>query len=95
MGKNVVIVEVDVYCEVMSLPPVYRAWLDLELFTERTWRFTDHQYLEEVWQVRAHPGRYKLRYELIGPGRLRAENWRVIHGSAGITEQGELVIHDA
>ena len=94
MAKNCVIVQCDVFCEVFGLAPVYRAWLDDELFAERTWRFPQDQYLEEIWQIRAKPGRYQLRYELIGTGILKTLNWQVLSGPAGITEQGQLVIHD-
>ena len=94
MAKTAVIIQCDVHCEVYGLPPTYRAWLDDELFAERTWRWPEGQHLEEIWQIRARPGRYQLRYELIGPGILKANNWQVLSGPAGITEQGQLVIHD-
>ena len=74
---------------------MYRAWLEDELFTERTWRLDAHQYLQEQWQIRCRPGRYRIRYELIGTGTISASNWQVLHGPAGITDDGRLVIHDA
>ena len=95
MSKKAVLVQADIECDVLGPAPTYRAWLDQELFTERVWRFESHQGLEEVWQIRARPGRYRLHYELIGPGRLRVQRWQVLQGAAGITDQGELVIHDA
>lgn len=95
MSKKAVIVQADLDCAVSGPAPMYRAWLDQELFTERTWQFESHQGLEEIWQIKAHPGRYRLRYELIGPGRLTVHRWQVLQGSAGITTQGELVIHTA
>lgn len=95
MSQKSVIVQADIECQVQGPAPAYRAWLDQELFTERTWRFDSHQSLEEIWQIKSRPGRYRLRYELIGHGRLSVRNWQVLQGSAGITDQGELVIHDA
>ena len=95
MSKKAIIVQADLECDVLGPAPTYRAWLDQELFAERTWRFESHQGIEEIWQIRARPGRYRLRYELIGSGRLTVRHWQVMQGSAGITEQGELVIHDA
>ena len=95
MSKKAIIVQAHLQCEVTGPAPTYRAWLDQELFAERTWRFESDQDLEEIWQIRARPGRYKLRYELIGLGKLWVREWQVVQGSAGITERGELVIHDA
>lgn len=95
MSKGAVIIQVDLECSVSGPPPTYRAWLDHELFTERTWRLPPDQYLEETWQIKARPGRYRLRYELIGPGQLVVRHWQVLQGLAGITSQGELVIHNA
>jgi hypothetical protein len=95
MSKKAIIVQVDVSCDTQGPAPSYRAWLEDELFTERTWRFEAHQYLEETWQINARPGRYQLRYELIGNGRLTVSNWQVLKGCAGINKHGQLVIHDA
>lgn len=95
MSKRSIIVQADVECIVSGPAPYYRAWLDQELFTERTWRFEPHQSLEEIWQIKACPGRYKLRYELVGPGRITVTQWKVLQGSAGITPQGELVVHSS
>lgn len=95
MSKKAVIVRVDVECDTHGPAPIYRAWLDHELFAERVWRFPADQYLEETWQIRARPGRYQLRYELIGLGRLTVRNWQVMQGTAGIDAGGVLVIHDA
>ena len=94
MSKKAIIVKADVMCEFIGPAPQYRAWLDQELFAERTWRFDPSQYLEETWQIRAKPGRYQLRYELIGNGRLIVTEWKVLQGSAGVQPDGQLVIHD-
>lgn len=88
-------IQVDVDCTVAGPAPTYRAYLDDELFAERTWRFPPGQYLEETWQIRAQPGRYQLRYELIGHGSITATNWQVLRGAASIDASGRLVIHDA
>jgi hypothetical protein len=94
MSKKSVIVACDVHCTFQGPNPRYRAYCDRELFTERTWIWYD-QYLEEEWQMRHVPGRYQLRYELLGNGKIDVRNWRILRGSAGINDQGHLVIHDA
>lgn len=95
MSKHAVIVQVSVECDTVGPAPSYRAWLDNELFAERTWRFEPHQYLEETWQIQARPGRYQLRYELLGRGKLTTHSWSVVRGIASVDDQGRLVIHDA
>ena len=79
----------DVDCEWEGLGPTYRVYVNDELFAERTWLWTEH-YLEEVIVVRARPGHYPIRYELVKPeqGRLKVRNVRIG------TESDPAVIHD-
>lgn len=93
MAIRSVTVECDVYCDWQGPSPTYRAYLDNELFTERTWIWPD-QYLEETWQITSVPGQYQLNYQLLGHGRLTVNNWRVLQGSASITKHGVLTIHN-
>jgi hypothetical protein len=89
MTKQFVRVLADVDCEWEGLAPTYRLYLNDELFAERTWLWTEH-YLEEVIVVRARPGHYPIRYELVKPeqGRLKVRNVRIG------TESDPAVIHD-
>jgi hypothetical protein len=73
-------------------PPRYRAYVDDELFTERTWVWKN-VHLEEAFQIEAWPGKYNIRYEILGNNAtLRTENYRVEYGSATVNNAGELVI---
>ena len=56
----------DLYCDWEGLPPSYRVYVNDELFAERTYIWTD-QYLNEMLQISAPPGRYQVRVELIKP----------------------------
>ena len=71
----------DLDCDWEGLPPVYRIYVEDELFAERTWRWTDC-YLKEMLQIQASPGRYQVRVEPVGPNlaRFRASNHRVEYG---------------
>jgi hypothetical protein len=42
----------------------YRAYVNNELFTERTWIWTN-SYLEENFQIQAAPGVYPIRFETV------------------------------
>lgn len=93
MKKRFVKVQCDVYCTGWSDFPVYRAFVNDELFCERTWIWHD-QHLEESFQIEAKPGKYKIRYELL-PGTqaaIQQTNWQILHGSGFIDSSGNLEI---
>ena len=83
----------DVHCDWEGLSPTYRLYVNDELFTERTWTWTDN-YLEEMLQIEAEPGDYRLRWELVPPhlAKIHVKNLRVEHGKAQIVEQNILRI---
>ena len=66
MEKKFVRVLADVNCEWEGLSPIYRVYVNDELFAERIWTWTD-QYLEENLQIEAPVGDYLLRWELVPP----------------------------
>ena len=86
----------DVSCNWEGLQPVYRAYVNDELFAERTWIWDNDIYLEEQFQIEAEPGEYQIRYELTPPhlAQLTVSNMRVSYGSATV-ENNTLRIHDA
>ena len=81
MTKKFVRVQADVDCEWEGLAPIYRVYVNDELFAERTWLWTDY-YLEENIQINAEPGEYSLRWELVPPhlAQLQVTNVRVDYG---------------
>lgn len=85
----------DIDCEWEGLDPVYRLFVNDELFAERTWRWP-HAYLEENIQIEAEPGKYRLRWELVPPhlATLTVKNVRVEHGPANIKDGTLLRILD-
>jgi len=95
MNKKFVRVLADVHCDWEGLNPIYRVYVNDELFAERTWRWTD-SYLEEMLQIEAEPGKYTLRWELVPPhlAQLTVENIRVDHGPANIKNNELLRIYD-
>jgi hypothetical protein len=72
-------------CRWEGLPPAYRAYVNDELFTERTWYWTEN-FIEEIFQIQAHPGKYRIRFELIQPclAELSVLDMRVLYGPARI-----------
>lgn len=93
MSREYVQVLCDVQCDWEGLPPTYRVYVNDELFAERTWVWTD-EYLEELLQIEAEPGKYQIHYELVPPhlARLTVDNFRIEHGIARVKSSGLLRI---
>jgi hypothetical protein len=64
-------------------PPAYRVYVNDELFTERTWIWRGY-YLNEMLQIDAEPGQYRVRVEAVQPigGKFKTRNYQVDHGDA-------------
>ena len=88
MTQQFVRVLADVHCDcAVDQRPIYRLYVNDELFTERTWIW-ENVYLEEVIPILAEPGDYVIRYEL-EPGTtagLNIQNLRVAEGTATIQD---------
>ena len=95
MTKKFVRVLADVHCDWEGLNPIYRVYVNNELFAERTWRWTS-EYLEEMLQIEAEPGTYTLRWELVPPclAELTVQNVRVDFGPGNIKNNTLLRIQD-
>ena len=96
MAKAFITVICDVHCKWRKQPPQYRAYVNDELFTERTWIW-ENAYLEETFQIAARPGKYAVRYELLGETRaiLTVKNFRIEHGTAQVNQDGEIEIYES
>ena len=94
MARQFIRLLADVHCKWEGLSPVYRAYINHELFVERTWIWTDG-YLEECFQIEAEPGEYCVQYELVPPhlAALTVKNLRVDYGP-GIVNNNVLRIQD-
>jgi len=64
MAKEFVKVLMDIHCDWHDQAPGYRVFVNEELFSERTYIWTD-QYLTETLQIEAEPGLYHVRLEYL------------------------------
>lgn len=96
MNKEFVRVVATVDCKWEGLPPIYRVFVNDELFAERTWAWAD-SYIEELLQISAAPGKYHIHYELVPPhlAELTVQNLHVEQGNASVKGQSLLRIHHA
>lgn len=78
-------VTVDVHCSRNN--ERYRAFINGELFTERTWLWEDKK-IEETFQIEADAGEYILEYKLIGntDATITTSNPRITLGNAVIND---------
>ena len=97
MTKQYVRVVCNVACKWEGLSPIYRLYVNDELFTERTWTWQDDSYLREEIQIDAEPGEYAIRYELVPPylAELSVTRPTVDFGSGTVDEHGILRIENA
>ena len=94
MQTHFVRVECDVTAKVHGQPFRYRAYVNNELFAERTWIW-ENCYLEESFQIQAGPGVYPIRFEIVDVehGRIKVRNNRVITGPGRIIDyQGQTAV---
>lgn len=95
MPTECVTVEIDVDCEWFRNPPRYRCYVNDELFTERTWIWSD-MYLQEALIIQGAPGTYQVRYELIQADsdvRLHITNYKIQSGPGTVDQSGQVTIH--
>lgn len=86
--------EYEVHCDWTGVAPMYRLYVNNELFSERVFIWTN-RYLQEVVSIEAPPGDYVVRYELHGNGTLTAKNPRVTIGTAEFVDDNTLRIPNA
>ena len=96
MRTEFVLALTDVCCDWSGEPPRYRCYVNDELFTERTWIWTDN-YLQEQLQILAEPGEYQIRYELVDieNATLTTNNYRITHGPASVDSTGCITIQES
>ena len=83
----------DIDCQWEGIPPIYRVYFAGELFTERTWIWSD-QYLTEMLQIQAPPGLYDVIIESVGPlpVTFQLRNHRIEDGPARWLDHNRLEI---
>ena len=77
-------IKFDLHCKWDYTPPVYRIYVNNEMFNERTYIWSGTQYLTEVLQLEAAPGKYTIRIENLGKGQFKMRNLKCTVGNAQI-----------
>lgn len=84
MGKHYIRATCNVCCDWHENPPVYRCFVNNELFVERTYIWSGDYYLIENIQLQVNPGKYEVRFELVNSpdATIKVEDMRVVEGPA-------------
>jgi hypothetical protein len=95
MQNQTVIVTCDVDIRYTGEYPVYRLYVGNELFTERTWIWTD-EFLREKIVLEAPYGLYPIQYELLPhpDAVIKIKNATVTAGPGRFRKHLALEIHD-
>ncbi len=66
MRNKFVKINFDLHCDWKRVPPNYRVYVNHELFAERTYIWGGTQYIKEMLQLNAPPGKYTVRVDNLG-----------------------------
>ena len=88
MEEKFVRVLFDLKAERIMPDARYRIYVNDELMNERTWRWKPGDYLIELLQIKAQPGKYPVRIEKARSTKtvFKMENMRVELGDARIVD---------
>ena len=94
MEEKFVRVLFDMRAERITPDAKYRIFVNDELMNERTWRWEPGNYLIELLQIKAKPGKYPVRIEKAEPTKtaFKMENMRVELGDARIIDENTVEI---
>ena len=81
-----ILVQVDLHCKWERTPPMYRLYVNDELFSERNYIWQAGEYLRENLVLNAPAGEYKIRIETPSTSSFKLRNLRCTHGEAQIID---------
>lgn len=95
MKNQFVTVKLDLFSKWDKEPPVYRIYVNGELFTERTYIWRD-SYITEMLQISAPAGQYRIRVKGLdtNTAKVRVANRRIGVGTARWIDDKTLEIYD-
>lgn len=85
MDKEI-LVQIDLHCKWERTPPIYRLYVNDELFSERNYIWQAGEYIRENLVLNAPPGEYKIRIETSSDFNFKLRNLRCTHGNARVID---------
>ena len=86
----------DLLCNWDQTPPVYRVYVNDELFTERTYTWGVDQYINENLSIDSPPGQYVVRIENVGNNEctFKIRNLSVDLGHAHVVDSKTIEVYN-
>lgn len=81
-----VCMEIDVHCQWHKSPPMYRLYVNDEMFTERNYIWQAGEYLRENLLISAPPGEYSVTIETPHDATFKLRNLRCSHGNVQVID---------
>ena len=81
-----ILVQVDLHCKWERTPPMYRLYVNDELFSERNYIWQAGEYLRENLVLNAPSGNYKIRIVTPSNFNFKLRNLRCTHSEAQIID---------
>lgn len=96
MHTEFIKISVDIYADWAGDPPVYRLYVNDELFTERTYIWNTTQFIQEQLQIMAPVGTYKVRLENLSSHvkDFKFRNLLVTHGNARVIDSKTIEVYN-
>ena len=91
MEKQFVKMELDVFAKWQFKPPMYRVYVNDELFNERTYSWNHLEYITEILQIKAEPGEYSVKIENHG-GEFTVRSLRCSVGKVRVIDNNTFEI---
>ena len=78
--------QIDVHCKWNKIPPMYRLFVNDEMFTERTYVFQAGEYVRENLIIEAPSGNYEVKIETPSKESFKLRNLSCSYGDAQIID---------
>lgn len=92
LDKKDVAMQIDIHCQWYKSPPMYRLYVNNELFSERNYIWQAGEFLRENLVISAPPGQYTVRIETPSDFNFKLRNLRCTHGNAQIIDNETFTI---
>jgi len=79
-------VSFNLFCKWTNNPPSYRIYVNHEMFNERTYSYAGTQFLQEILQLHAPPGTYKIKIEPLDKGKFWTRDLKSVVGNVKIID---------
>lgn len=95
MEQKFIIATFDIYCDWSGEPPIYRVYVNDELFSERAYIWQD-SYLTETLQISAEPGKYPVRVEYLNDDNcnFKIQNRNVSFGPGAWLDNNTIEVYN-